>query len=158
MALLYHWRRENYEQDIESITVGTGDLFLQQNSSAFRGANPGERLWAFTRRRDGRYVLAAQVRIARVREKRGRYGRYTAEPVQGSTELYDVSHGADVEPLIRRLGIRAKAAILGQSFQGSAAVRQIDDAADSNLERFCRRQPRLRRAAPRSDGKRVVRG
>src|SRR5687767_3670668 len=120
MALLYHWRRDNYEADTRQDPPG-GALELVQNSPVFRGAR-GHRIWAFTRRQDDTYVFAATFVVARVTEARHKYGRYIASPEPDTTVWFDVARGRDCEELIRSLSIRTEATILGHSFQGSAAV------------------------------------
>ena len=94
MTLLYHWRRENYVEDVPRLDPASG-LELEQSSPVFAQAQPGERLWAFTRRGDGTYVLAAQLRVARVEETGpgAHYGRYRVVPRSGTTVLYNVQQG-----------------------------------------------------------------
>ena len=153
MALLYHWRRENYAVDVSDLGPGA-DLPLEQNSETFGGAEPGETLWAFTRRGDGHYVLAARLVVREMDDQAGtpfEYGRYRVNPLPGTTVLYDVARGDDIEPLVRRLPIPTNAAVLGSSFQGPAAVRRLDAASDARLAAFATRQPVLtawRRNAP----------
>jgi hypothetical protein len=52
MTILYHWRGENYRKDIQGIRPGD-ELTLEQNSPTMSEIEPGEQLWAFTRRGDG---------------------------------------------------------------------------------------------------------
>jgi hypothetical protein len=142
MALLYHWRGEIYRQDAQRLRPGL-ELTLEQNSPVMGEAEPGDQLWAFTRREDGRYVLAAALRTGGKPAQAAPlgYGVYpvTAEP--GSTVLYDIANGEDVEPVIRGLSIKADAAILGQSFQGAAAVRWLNQTDSASLATFAARQP-----------------
>jgi hypothetical protein len=114
------------------------DLRLQQNSSTFAGASNGERIWAFTRRTDGRYSLAAQLRVERVTESPAphRYGQFEVIPIPLTTVFYDVETGPDIEPLIRSLDLSMGDGPLGQSFQGPAAVRRLRDEEDQRLETF----------------------
>ena len=121
MPLLYHWRRKNYAEDIRNVNPAAG-LELEQNSPTFGEAAPGERLWAFTRRQDGVYVLAGQLHVAAIEEAPGaQYGRYRAVPATGSTVLYDVEHGEDVEELIRGiLGVKASVPDTGEAVEVSA--------------------------------------
>jgi hypothetical protein len=141
MALLYHWRRENYEADTTEDLPG-GDLELVQNSPLIRGAR-GHRIWAFTRRRDDAYVFAATMLVDMVTEGRHRYGRYLASPEPSSTIWFDVARGRDCEPLIRSLSIRTQAQILGHSFQGNSAVRLLSEADDGLIRVFTITLPRL---------------
>lgn len=144
MAIIYHWRRENYVEDIGRFNPAAG-LELEQNSPTFAEAGLGERLWAFTRRPDGTYVLAAQLRVGRVEETGpgAQYGRYRIFPQPGTTVLYDVQQGHDAEDLIRSLSVRADAAVLGQSFQGGSAVRRLSGEDDARLEVFAAGLPVL---------------
>jgi hypothetical protein len=155
MALLYYWVRKNYTRDFPALQPGA-DRSLEQNSESFARAQPGTTLWAFTRRSDDRYVLAAHLVVRRVVDQAGRtyrYGRYSVDPLPGSTVMYDVSAGDDVEPLIRTL-VRAEAATLGNSFVGNAAVREIDTVADGALAAFAQRQAVLAPWRRRQEGSR----
>lgn len=158
MPLLYRWRRENYVEDITFLDRAAG-LELAQNSTTFAEATPGERLWAFTRRHDGTYVLGAQLRVGRVEEagSAAPYGRYRAFPQPGTTVLYDVQQGRDAEDLIRSLSIPADAAILGQSFQGGSAVRRLSGEDDARLEVFAAELPVLHDGAAGSPDQEDIR-
>jgi putative restriction endonuclease len=147
MPLLYHWQADRYRVDLPEIR-GTDDLSLRQNSATFGAAQAGEGLWAFTRRRDGTYVLCAHLTVADVLEvgEHARYGRYEVRARPGSVRLFDVEQGADVEPVLRSLGVRVSSPTLGQSFQGPAAVRRITDRADAMLAGFAADLPLLDRA------------
>lgn len=54
MPLLFHWVGANYRYDM---SAGRPDN-LNQNSLVMLRARRDERMWAFTRREDGTYVLA----------------------------------------------------------------------------------------------------
>jgi hypothetical protein len=127
MPLLYYWRFDNYARDR---AFGFG-YHLNQDSPATARVQPGESLWAFTRRRsDGLYVLAAELVVRAVTRNVPRY-RYGAFRVWGDLErsrYFDVEAGPNAEPLLRRLSVPARARHLGQSFQGAAAVRVLDGA------------------------------
>ena len=143
MPLLYHWRRENYAEDIRNVNPAAG-LELEQNSPTFAEAAPGERLWAFTRRQDGVYVLVGQLHVAAIEEAPGaQYGRFRVVPADGTTVLYDAERGEDAEDVIRSLSIRVNASVLGQSFQGASAVRKINVEDDKQLESFAAGLPVL---------------
>lgn len=144
MALLYYWRRENYEIDILGVDPAAG-LELEQSSRTFAAAAPGERIWALTRRQDGAYVLAAQLQVGRVVEvgPDAQYGRYRIVPQPGTTRLYDVQRGPSVEDLIRSLSVRADAGVLGRSFQGASAVRRLTTEDDVRLQALSEHLPLL---------------
>lgn len=155
MSLLYFWRGENYLSDVAHVDPAIG-LRLQQNSPRFGAARSGEALWTFTRRSDGTYVLAAFLRVARVEDHAldNEYGRYTAVPEPGSTILFDIEQGEDIEPLIRSLSQAPQAAVLGRSFQGHGAVRELTSEDERKLQEFATRQP-LRSRAGDSDWKTI---
>ena len=55
MNLLYYWQPDNYRRDRR---YGCG-YHVSQNSAIMNSVDNGGTIWAFTRRGDGRYVLAA---------------------------------------------------------------------------------------------------
>ena len=153
MAILFFWRGDHYRDDTDGGRP-TGPLTLQQNAKAFAALMPGDRVWAFTTREDRTYVLAAQARVARVKETPGarNYGRFEMDATPNSTVWYDVAHGAYVEPLIRRLGLNLGSGVLGRSFRGLAAVKQLTNAADAQLERFASGLPIVGQRVPQASG------
>ncbi|HEU4557560.1 MAG TPA: hypothetical protein VFS20_06910 [Longimicrobium sp.] len=74
MNVLYYWRPDNYRTDRK---FGFG-YHLNQNSPALARVGARESVWAFTRDRLGRYILAAELVVrAMTRNTRGyHYGRY----------------------------------------------------------------------------------
>jgi 5-methylcytosine-specific restriction enzyme A len=146
MALLYYWRPDNYERDRK---FGFG-FHLNQNSPALSEAQPGQSIWAFTRRAlDAEYVLAAELVIRAVTRNPATY-RYGSWRVWGDlarSRYFDVAAGPRVEPLVKALGIKASASRLGQSFQGHAAVRVISETAHQMLTQYAREMPVLGSAA-----------
>jgi hypothetical protein len=72
--LLYFWRGDNYRRDLD---FGVG-YHLNQAISLLHRIEIGESLWAFTRKTDDRYALAAELVIsAKTMNPRGfRYGPY----------------------------------------------------------------------------------
>jgi len=57
MPLLYYWRGDNYTRDLDH---GAG-YHLNQATPRLHDIDLGDSLWAFTRRKDGTYVLAAEL-------------------------------------------------------------------------------------------------
>ena len=55
MHLLYYWRGDNYRADLDN---GVG-WHLNQGNPLLHAVGLGESVWAFTRRDDGGYALAA---------------------------------------------------------------------------------------------------
>lgn len=74
MPLLYYWRRDNYVRDLD---MGAG-YHLNQANPLLHQIDLGDSLWAFTRTKDGRYTLAAElvVRAKTLNPPKFRYGRY----------------------------------------------------------------------------------
>jgi hypothetical protein len=72
--LLYFWRGENYRRDLDH---GVG-FHLNQSNPLLHQIGIGKSLWAFTRKLDGRYALAAELVVsAKTLNPRGfRYGPY----------------------------------------------------------------------------------
>ena len=124
MPALYYWRPDNYRRDRD---FGFG-YHLNQNSPVMAALGKGDSVWAFTRRkRDGVYVLAAELVVRAVTRNppNYRYGKYRIWGDMRWSRYFDVDVGPNVEPLIRELSISAHGERLGQSFQGNAAVRAI---------------------------------
>jgi 5-methylcytosine-specific restriction enzyme A len=140
MPLLYYWRPDNFGRDR---TFGFG-FHLNQNSPAMATVAPGESLWAFTRRpSDGSYVLAAEL-IVRALTRNPHNFRYGGWRVWGDlhrSRYFDVQLGPRVEPVVRSLGVRTGGSLLGQAFQGHAAVREISEDAHRLLGEFSRDLP-----------------
>src|SRR5690606_4449410 len=135
MPLLFYWQPDSYARDRE---FGFG-FHLNQNSPAMATARPGDSVWAFTRRkRDGLYVLAAELVVRAVTRNPPNY-RNGVHRIWGDlhrSRYFDVDFGPNAEPLIRALDIRARAERLGQSFQGASAVREISEADHQLRSRF----------------------
>lgn len=89
----------------------------------------GDSLWAFTRATDGRYVLAAELVVRAKTQNRPdfRYGDYRVWGDINRSRYFRVEGAPGVEQVIRSLSIRTKARVLGRSFQGHAAVREITE-------------------------------
>lgn len=146
MPLLYYWRPDNYERDAR---FGFG-FHLNQNSQAMASVGAGESLWAFTRRRrDGQYVLAAELVVRAVTRNppNYRYGRWRVWGDLDRSRYFDVEAGPRVDPLVRSLDLRASARRLGQSFQGPAAVRRLSEADHLLLAEYARDLPVTAHAA-----------
>jgi hypothetical protein len=76
MPLLYFWRGDNYERDLD---FGVG-YHLNQANPLLHAIDRGDSLWAFTRRGDGAYVLAAELVVAAktLNPPNYRYGRFAS--------------------------------------------------------------------------------
>jgi 5-methylcytosine-specific restriction enzyme A len=72
--LLYYWRGDNYARDLD---FGAA-YHLNRANSLLHEIGIGDSLWAFTHRRDGAYVMAAElVASAKTLNPKGyRYGSY----------------------------------------------------------------------------------
>ena len=142
MGLLYHWRKEHYEDNCLEPSDAE-DFWLSQDSKRWQEAERGEWVWAFSRRDDGRYVLVASYQVDCVEEKDESWCRYTATSIKGTVVLYDPHEGEDIEPIIRQLPISLKNPSLGRNFQGRAAVKKIEPADEPDLIAFVKRQKTL---------------
>jgi 5-methylcytosine-specific restriction enzyme A len=133
MPILFHWTRDRYRADRE----GGFEPHLNQNSPNMQRAVSGETCWAFTRRDDGTYVLAAAGEIERVTDNLdvGRYGRFRLWLRPDTLRYFDVEHGGNVEPLLRAL-LQVATTSLGRSFQGPGGVRVLTPDQDAALRRF----------------------
>ena len=131
MHLLYFWRGENYRRDLD---YGVG-FHLNQANSLLHKIDIGESLWAFTRKSDGRYVLAAELVVsAKTINPLGfRYGPYRVWGDLRRSRYFAVDDQPDISTLIRSFAMRAGADVLGRSFQGKAAVRALDEAGHRRL-------------------------
>jgi hypothetical protein len=135
MHLLYYWKPDNFREDEK---YGRSFTLVQNNPAMLR-ATKGDSLWAFTRNSRGTYVLAANLVIEAVGQVTdSEYGRYCAQGSSTSSRYFDIERGEDIEPLIRKLSVKAEADALGQSFQGPAAVRIITDSDHGALKAFAR--------------------
>lgn len=74
-------------------------------------AAPSDSLWAFARRTDGTYVLAAHLVVVEVdsRANHPEYGQYAVVGDEEKSRLFDVEAGLDAEPIIRSLSIETNA-------------------------------------------------
>ena len=126
MHLLYFWRGDNYRRDLDH---GVG-FHLNQANPLLHQIGIGESLWAFTRKIDGRYALAAELVIsAKTMNPRGfRYGPHRVWGDLRRSRYFGVDGQPDISTLIRGLAVEAKADVLGRSFQGRAAIRALGEA------------------------------
>lgn len=145
MALLYYWRGDNYRRDLD---YGAA-YHLNQASPTLHDIGFGESLWAFTRRADGSYVLAAEL-IAKAKTlnpPRYRYGPYRLWGDLERSRYFQIDMQSDISGLVRALSVSAKGAQLGRAFQGRAAVRRITTRDDELLRAFAQHlllEPRSR--------------
>ncbi len=143
MNLLYYWKPDNYRRDRR---YGFG-YHLSQNSAVMKHVDNGGTIWAFTRRSDGRYVLAAEFLARRVtRNPVGyTYGKYRAWADTDRTRYFDLTDAPDFELVVRDLSVRSNAEHLGQSFQGTSAVRTMGAGDAQVLTEFAAGLPSLAR-------------
>lgn len=123
MPLLYYWRPDNYRRDLD---YGAG-YHLNQSNSLLHSIDLGDSLWAFTRNRQGRYVLAVEliIRAKTTNPPQFRYGRYRIWGDLAQSRYFRVDGAPGAENVLRFLSPRMRATYLGQSFQGHAAVRLL---------------------------------
>lgn len=135
MPLLYYWRSDNHRRDLDEGAA----YHLNQSNSLLHGIGPGGSLWAFTRRRDDTYVMAAELVIrAKTHNPPGyRYGPYRVYGDLDRSRYFRMEGQPSADGLIRSLSVKAKARVLGQSFQGHAAVRRLNTEDDAVLRAWC---------------------
>ncbi|HEU0143831.1 MAG TPA: HNH endonuclease [Nitrososphaera sp.] len=125
MPLLYYWRTDNYRRDLD---MGAG-YHLNQANPLLHQIDIGDSLWAFTRAINKDYVLAAElvIRAKTINPPNFRYGKYRVWGDLRKSRYFKVEGQPKIEQVIRSLFIRVNSDILGQSFQGYAAVRLINE-------------------------------
>jgi 5-methylcytosine-specific restriction enzyme A len=139
MPLLYFWRGDNYRRDLD---MGAG-YNLNQANQLLHSIDLGDSLWAFTRNRLGEYVIAAELVVsAKTRNPQTfRYGSYRLWGSLEKSRYFQVDGQPCAEPLIRELSCSPRADVLGQSFQGRNAVREINSADHRLLHAFAKSLP-----------------
>ena len=85
-------------------------------------------MWAFTRNHAGHYVLAAEmvVKAKTQNPPNYRYGRYRIWGDIRLSRYFRADDQPSIEQIIRKLSCTTNARFLGQSFQGFAAVKYIN--------------------------------
>lgn len=134
MALLYYWRGDNYRSDLDQGAA----YHLNQSNATLHEIELGESVWAFTRRVDGAYALAAELVVkAKTRNPPGyRYGPFRVWGDLNRSRYFRLDDQPDITSLIRGLTVSAKGDRLGRAFQGHAAVRRITAGDDVVLRAF----------------------
>ncbi len=137
MPLLYYWRGDNYYRNLD---MGAG-YHLNQANSLLHRIEIGDSLWAFTRRRDGIYVLAAEliIKAKTINPSNFRYGKYRVWGDINCSRYFQVENQPSIGNVIKSLSCKANARILGQSFQGLSAVKLISQR-DSDVLRILARE------------------
>lgn len=123
---LYYWKRHKSD-------LAAGPIYkLNQNSSVMKSISVGDDVWAFGLVAPDAYAIIARFTVAEVGENAPgshdavEYGQAYLRSTPSLTN-YVVTQ-VDAEPLIRSLSVRCDGAILGQCFQGGAAVRALDQS------------------------------
>jgi hypothetical protein len=140
MPLLYYWRGDNYYRDLD---MGAG-YHLNQANPLLHKIEIGDSLWAFTRRRDGVYVLAAEliIKAKTINPPNFRYGKYRVWGDVNYSRYFQVENQPCIEYVIRSLSCKVNARIIGLSFQGLSAVRPIT-RQDAEILRMLARELEL---------------
>lgn len=109
--------------------MGAG-YHLNQANPLLHQIEIGDSLWAFTRRRDGTYVLAAElvVKAKTINPPNFRYGKYRIWGDINFSRYFQIKNQPSIENVIRNLSCKANARILGQSFQGLSAIKLMSPA------------------------------
>lgn len=136
MPLLYYWQPDNYKRDLD---MGAG-YHLSQGSPLLHSLDVDDSLWAFTRMKDGRYVIAAElvIRAKTINPRAFRYGKYRVWGDLEQSRYFSISGQSNAEDLLREISGRRDAKILARAFQGHRAVREIDANADRLLREWSR--------------------
>lgn len=123
MPLLYYWRQDNYRRDLD---MGAG-FHLNQGNPLLHEIPLGDSLWAFTRRDNGTYALAAElvIRAKTVNPPNFRYGRYRVWGDLAMSRYFRAAGQPNIEDIIRSLSCKTDAKLLAHAFQGYAAVRPL---------------------------------
>jgi 5-methylcytosine-specific restriction protein A len=137
--LLYFWRGDNYRRDLD---YGVG-FHLNQANPLLHEVGIGDSVWAFTRKLDGRYVLAVELVVsAKTMNPRGfRYGPYRVWGDLQRSRYFRIDEQPDISQLIRSFSVAANADVLGRSFQGRAAIRLLSSADHQTLLQYAERLP-----------------
>jgi 5-methylcytosine-specific restriction enzyme A len=137
--LLYFWRGDNYRRDLD---LGVG-FHLNQKNPLLHQIGIGNSLWAFTRKPDRHYAIAAELVIsAKTMNPRGfRYGPYRVWGDLQRSRYFRIDDQPDISLLIRTLSVAAKADVLGRSFQGKAAVRSLSEEDHLHLLAYAQGLP-----------------
>ncbi|MFT5685508.1 MAG: 5-methylcytosine-specific restriction protein A, partial [Myxococcota bacterium] len=111
---------------------------LNSRSARLHRLDRGDSLWAFTRRLDGAYALAAELVVrAKVCNHPGHpYGPYGVWGDHDRSRYFDVTASPAVETVVRALSVRPKTLILGRSFQGPGAIRLLTATDHAQLVVF----------------------
>lgn len=158
MNLLYHWVYKHYSTD-ESVG-DPANFALNYNAPRFGQLEPGESVWAFTRRPDGAYALAAELVVAEVSENEPDhpFGRYRAAADPQKSRFFDLETQQGFEKLVQdKLSIKAEASPLGRAFQGPGAVRELATTDHAILQNYADELTELRPKGAISES-RVVAG
>ena len=132
MPLLYYWKPEIYRRDLD---MGAG-YHLNQKNKLLHSVDVGDSLWAFTRNRTGRYVLAAElvVKAKTTNSPSYYYGLYRVWGDLTKSRYFRVDEQSpDIEKVLRSFSIKTGSSVLGRSFQGGAAVRTIAESEQQLL-------------------------
>ena len=123
--------------------MGAG-YHLNQANPLLHKIEVGDSLWAFTRRRDGIYVLAAEliVKAKTINPPNFRYGQYRVWGDIDYSRYFQVENQPSIENIIRSLSCQVNAKILGMSFQGWSAIKQIS-SKDVEILRMLARELHL---------------
>ena len=89
MPLIYYWRGDNYRRDLDEGAA----YHLNQKNPLLHEIDIGDSLWAFTRRIDGAYILAAELVVSSktVNHEGYKYGRYRLRDEETNCTSFRIS-------------------------------------------------------------------
>ncbi|HOI29037.1 MAG TPA: HNH endonuclease [Melioribacteraceae bacterium] len=144
MPLLYYWRGDNYRRDLDF----GASYHLNQSNKLLHEIEIGDSLWAFTKTNNGKYVLASELVITAktYNPSNYRYGRYRVWGDLERSKYFKVIVQPNFENILRNFSITINAKLLGQSFQGHAALRKISYQDNLILKEYSKLLPIEERA------------
>jgi hypothetical protein len=132
---LYYWQL--FRED-----TANGPIFkLNQNSPVMEDISIGDDVWALALTSAGAYDVVARFTVTGTgRNPAGspedvKYGRAFFRSTKSLSNYFDIQKG-DAEAAVRTLSINARGAVLGQCFQGHAAVRPLSPSDRERLIRY----------------------
>lgn len=132
---LFYWTPKLYYRHLDD---GVG-YHLNQGNPIFASVPVGDSVWAFTRNRAGRHVIAAEIVCHAVATNPPDYtlGKYRVWGDLERSRYFEIEGQPDAIDLLGQASGRTSARIFTRAFQGHAAVLAIDENAHRLLARWC---------------------
>lgn len=138
-AFIYFWVKYHKDDSAGRLPL----LRLHHDSPVMQGVQRGDIVWAFTRRRDGPYVIVARLRVTQVgptpesdaERKAGRWFCESNRLGSAGITLFDPDEQDNAEEVIRSLSTSTDGRALGHTFRGWRAICPITAEDAEKLER-----------------------